>query len=120
MKPSEIIANDPQTQKAGAVKVLAGISKLVKSGRGIILQKQNTVLLLIAIGEGLAELHIYSVDSPIAVGAAIKHFKQKIINSDLKRVYGSKAPPEVMRLMQLMGIPAVKSDKPNYTWMANV
>jgi hypothetical protein len=120
MKASEIIANDPQTQKVGAAKVLAGISKLTQSGRAIILQRKDTVLLLISISEGVAELHIYSVDSPLAVASAMKYFQEKIKSSDLKRVYGSKAPPEVMRLIQMVGIPAVKSDKPNYTWMANV
>lgn len=121
MKASEIIANDPETKKVGAAKVLAGIFKLTQSGKGIILQSQNTVLLLIAIGEGLAELHIYSVDKPAGIGAAMKDFEQKIRSSDLERVYGS-APlnSQIMRLMGMMGYQVMKSDKPNYTWMANV
>lgn len=121
MTPSEIIANDPATQKVGAAKVLTAISRLLKSGQGIILQRRNTVLLLIAIDKYTAELHIYSVDKPVAVGVAMKHFAQKIVDSELKRVYGS-APLDspVMRLMGLMGFQVMKSDKPNYSWMANV
>lgn len=121
MTPSEIIANDPATQKAGAAKVLAGISKLVKSGQGIILQRRNTVLLLIAMDKHVAELHIYSVDKPVAVGVAMKYFAQQIIDSELKRVYGS-APlnSPIMRMMGVMGFKVMPSDKRNYTWMANV
>ena len=121
MRASEIIANDPQTQKVGAAKVLAGISKLTQSGRAIILQSQNTVLVLIAIGEGLAELHIYSVDKPAGIGAAMKDFEQKIRSSDLKRVYGSASlDSQIIRLMKIMGYQVMESDKPNYRWMANV
>lgn len=121
MKPSEIIANDPETQKVGAAKVLAGISKLVKSGQGIILQRRNTVLLLIAIDKHVAEVHIYSVDKPVGIGVAMKYFQQQLIDSEIRRVYGS-APlsSPIMRLMGMMGIQVMRSDKPNYTWMANV
>ena len=121
MTPTQIIANDPETQKAGANKVLAGIDKIVKSGLGIILRSQNTVLLLIAIEKNVAELHIYSVDKPTAIGTAMKDFEKKIVDSELERVYGS-APlnSPIMRMMGMMGYQVMKSDKPNYTWMANV
>jgi hypothetical protein len=121
MTPSEIIANDPETQKAGADKVLVGISKLIKSGQGIILQSRNTVLLVIAIGKDKAELHLYSVDKPAAIGVAMKTFHQKLVDSQLKRVYGS-APlnSPIIRLMGMMGFEMMKSDNPKYTWMVNV
>jgi hypothetical protein len=121
MTPTEIVANDPETQKAGAAKVLAGMSKVLKSGLGMLLRSQNTVLFLIAIEKNVAELHIYSVDKPAAIGAAMKDFEKKIVDSELERVYGS-APlnSPIMRLMSMMGFQVLKSDKPNYTWMANV
>lgn len=121
MTPSEIIANDPATQKVGAAKVLTAISRLLKSGQGIILQRRNTVMLFIAIDKHVAEVHIYSVDKPVAMGVAMKYFLQKAQESEISRVYGS-APlnSPIMKLVRMMGIPVVESDRKNYSWMLNV
>jgi len=121
MKPSEIILNDRESIKAGAEKVLASVQKLVSSGHGVLLQNNNSVLLLIRLGEGLVELHLYTLDKPITVSKSIKYFIQKIKASDLKAVYGT-APMDspVVQMLNISGVKVEKSNLPNYQWMAKV
>jgi hypothetical protein len=121
MKPSEIILNDRESIKAGAKKVLASVQKLVSSGHGVLLQNNNSVLLLVRLGEGLAELHLYTLDKPITVAKSIKYFIQKIKASDLRAVYGT-APMDspVVQMLNISGVKIEKSNLPNYQWMAKV
>jgi hypothetical protein len=121
MKTSEIILNDKEAIKAGAEKVLAAVGKLIKSGHGVLLKDNNSVLLLIRLGEGLVELHLYTVDKPLAVAKSIKYFIKKIRESDLKAVYGN-APIDspVVQMLNISGVKVEKSNLPKYQWMAKV
>jgi hypothetical protein len=121
MKTSEIILNDKEAIKAGAEKVLAAVGKLIQSGHGVLLKDNNSVLLLIRLGEGLVELHLYTVDKPLAVAKSIKYFIKKIRESDLKAVYGN-APIDspVVQMLNISGVKVEKSNLPKYQWMAKV
>ena len=121
MKTSEIILNDRESVKSGSQKVLAAVEKLVNSGHGVLLKDGNSVLLLIRLGEGLVELHLYTLDKPIAVAKSIKYFIKKIKESDLKAVYGT-APMDspVVQMLNISGVKVEKSNLPKYQWMAKV
>jgi hypothetical protein len=121
MKTSEIILNDKESIKAGADKVLATVGKFIKSGHGVLLKDNNSVLLLIRLGEGLVELHLFTLDKPLTVAKSIKNFIKKIRESDLKAVYGT-APMDspVVQMLNISGVKVEKSNLPNYQWMAKV
>jgi len=121
MKPSEIILNDKEAIKFGAKKVLEGAISAVNSGAAILLQKNNTVLLVIGLGKKAVEIHLYTVDSAMALASAIKYFHQKLVESDIERVYGTEPPDQkIISLMGSVGIKVQKSDKPEFSWMADV
>jgi hypothetical protein len=121
MKTSEIILNDKESVKYGSKKVLAAVEKLVTSGNGVLLKDNNSVLLLVRLGEGLVELHLYTLDKPITVAKSIKYFIKKIKESDLKAVYGT-APMDspVVKMLNISGVNVEKSNLPKYQWMAKV
>lgn len=121
MKPSEIILQDKNSIRDGADKVLTSISKIIKQKAGLLLQQGDSVLLLVNLGEGAVELHLYTVDQPMKLARALKYFIEKIKASDLKRVYGTvefNAP--VLKMLRDFGIDVQESDNPKYNWMANV
>jgi hypothetical protein len=121
MKPSEIILKDKNSIRDGADKVLAAISKIIKDKAGLLLQQNDSVLLLINLGEGNVELHLYTLDQPMKLARSLKYFIDKIKASDLKRVYGSiEFDAPIIRMLRDFGIDIQKSDKPKYQWMANV
>jgi hypothetical protein len=121
MTPSEIIQADAQKQGYEAQPVLQKIAKVVKTGAGILLQEGNSVLLLIALPENNAELHLYTADtSPLSVYKAMSSFVKKIRNSDLNAVYGSGDVPEVLQMLKKLGVDVQQSNLPGYKWMAPV
>lgn len=122
MTPSEIILRDQYSQADDPKKVLLGISRVMKAGNGVILQKNNSVLFLIRLGEGDVELHLYTVDPPQSLASAIQYFIKKIQDSDLKKVYfiKPKSGEQIVRMLKTYGVDIQKSDRKKYAYMAKV
>jgi|LakMenEpi03Aug12_release.lakeMendotaPanAssembly.Ray.scaffolds.fasta_scaffold1423894_2 hypothetical protein len=122
MTPSEIILRDKYSQADNPKKVLMGISRIIKSGNGVLLQKNNSVLFLIRLGEGDVELHLYTVDPPQSLASAVQYFIEKIRNSDLKKVYFIKprSGEQIVKMLQMYGVDIQKSDREQYAYMAKV
>jgi hypothetical protein len=121
MPASQIIMNDVHSKAAGAENVVMGINELVQSGKGVLIQKNNSIILLISIGDGEVEIHLYTVDPPQRLASAMKYFHDELVRSGIHTVYGREMPnKQLIKLMLAVGIPVDKSDKPDYYWMANV
>jgi hypothetical protein len=121
MTPSQIILNDPEAIKFGAQKVLKGVMTAVNSGAAIMLQKNNSLLLVIGLGKTAVEIHLYTTDAAMALASAIKYFHQRLVESHIERVYGTEPPDQkIISLMGSVGINVQKSDKPEFSWMADV
>jgi hypothetical protein len=122
MTPSEIILQDQYSQTDDPKKVLVGIDRIIKAGNGILLQKNNSLLFLIRLGEGDVELHLYTVDPPQSLASAIQYFIKKIQDSDLKKVYfiKPKSGEQIVRMLKTYGVDIQKSDRKEYSYMAKV
>lgn len=115
---SQIIMNDAHAQEFGAEKVVQGLNKLVESGKAILVRNNNSVIALIQIGNGEAEIHLYTVDPPHRLASAMKYFHDELIKSGIHKVYGTEMPDkQLIKLMLAVGIPVDKSDRPDYYWM---
>jgi hypothetical protein len=118
---SQIILNDPHAKAAGAEQVVQAISKLVESGKAILVRNNNSVIVLVQIGDGEVEIHLYTVDPPHRLASAMKYFHDELVRSGIHTVYGTEMPDkQLIKLMLAVGIPVDKSDKPDYYWMAPV
>jgi hypothetical protein len=118
---SQIILNDTRAKTEGAEEIAMAINQLVQSGKGVLIRENNSILLLISIGDGEVEIHLYTVDPPHRLASAIKYFHDELIKSGIHTVYGTEMPDkQLVKLMLAVGIPVDKSDKPDYYWMANV
>jgi hypothetical protein len=121
MPASQIIMNDAEAQKFGPEAIVQAISQLVESGKAILVQHNNSVILLIQIGDGEVEIHLYTVDPPHRLASAMKYFHDELLKSGVQKVYGTEMPDkQLVKLMLAVGIPVDKSDKPDYYWMAPV
>lgn len=122
MTPSEIILNDQYSQADDPKKVLSAINQILKAGNGVLLQKNNSVLFLVRLGEGAVELHLYTVDAPQSLGSAIQYFIEKIRASDLKTVYfiQPKSGEQIIEMLKMYGVDVQQSDREKYAYMANV
>jgi len=122
MTPSEIILKDRYSQEDDPKKVLISIDRILKSGNGILLQKNNSLLFLIRLGEGEVELHLYTIDPPQSLASAIQYFIEKIRNSEIKKVYfiKPKSGEQIVRMLKTYGVDIQKSDRKQYAYMAKV
>jgi hypothetical protein len=122
MTPSEIILQDQYSQADDPKKVLMSIDRIIKAGNGILLQKNNSVLFLIRLGDGDVELHLYTVDPPQSLASAIQYFIEKIRNSEIKKVYfiKPKSGEQIVKMLKTYGVDIQKSDRKQYAYMAKV
>jgi len=121
MSASQIIMNDAQVKEAGAEQIIQAISELVESGKAVLVQHNNSVIILISIGDGEAEIHLYTLDPPHRLASAMKHFHDELVKSGIQKVYGTEMPDkQLIKMMLAVGVPVDRSDKPDYYWMAPV
>jgi hypothetical protein len=118
MTPSEIIRKDAAREDYDADIVIRKIHKLVSNNAAILLQANDSLLLLIALPDNDAELHLYTADSPLTLAKSLKEFIQKIRDSEIETVYGSAEIPQTLDLLKRLGVDVQPSDKKNYYWMA--
>jgi len=120
MKPADIIKQDVERRNGDPQSVLSSVNKLVKNDKAILLATEGSVLLVIRLGNGLAELHLYTVENPLSLAKSIKYFVSKIKESDIKTVYGQAENPQIIKLLQSAGVKVSDSNLPTYNWKANV
>jgi hypothetical protein len=120
MKPSEIIQKDAERLGYDGDLITRKVIKLVKSGAGILLQEGDSLLLLIGLPNNNAELHLFTADSPLNLSRSLRIFIEKIRKSDMNAVYGSGDIPQILRMLNKLGVETSASDLPNYRWMAKV
>ena len=126
MKPTEIINAEYQRLGKDPSKFLKTLSVALRKKLAIIMQENDTILVLIALGDGNVELHLFTADGPFKVAKALAKFINKIRKSKLKAVYGPKDVPKSNKLQQTLsmlktlGVDVLPSDNPKYAWMAKV
>jgi hypothetical protein len=115
---SQIIMNDPHSKEFGAEQVIQAISQLVDEGKAVLVRHNNSIILLIQIGDGEVEIHLYTLDPPHRLASAMKYFHDELVKSGITKVYGTEMPDkQLIKMMLAVGIPVDKSDKPDYYWM---
>lgn len=120
MTPSEIVTQDAQNNGVDPQKVLQNALAQVNSGHTIMMQKNNSVLLVTRLGDGRAMLHLFTVDSPLTLRHSLADFINKIKASEIKVVYGDTMNQQLLDLLKRVGVDVQKSNLPKFTWMAEV
>ena len=118
MTPSQIIVNSVYNQNPQ--DVLVKIHATVKTGHGVLLQENNSVLFLFRFAKHKVELHLYTQDTPLVLAKSLSKFIQKIKQSDIKEVYGKAENPQILRFLKTLGVNVMPSDNPKFNWMAKV
>jgi deoxyribodipyrimidine photolyase-like uncharacterized protein len=126
MTPSQIITQEVQTVGGDADVLLRKIDKLVDSKAAVILQKNDTVLLLIAITKTTAEAHVFTVDKSGKLKAAMEDFAKKLKSSKINTIYGSVEKnynpvlEQAFDFLAAAGLNIQESNLPEYSWMATL
>ena len=109
---SDIIRQD--LERGGFTKeeerFLAGLQALVKQKQAIILRYGKTVFVGLKQGEGTLEVHMYTLDSPRAIGTAIQQGIKDIPQAGVNKLIGETDNFKLISMMQSMKLP-VEVDK---------
>jgi predicted aconitase with swiveling domain len=118
MQPSEIISQDAQRSGVNPDVLLSHIAELTNAKKAILIQKNDSVLQVTMVAPEVAELHLYTVDSPLTLAQSLKQFYKELQGNPHVRVYYGKADsPEIIKLMKAAGLPVEDSDNNKYNWM---
>ena len=120
MKPSEIITADAQKHGADPKQALASVKKMADKG-SLIIQKNDSLLMIIPIAPHQVELHLITNDKPMILSKSLMQFLDELKNNqDIEIAYGKADNLQIIKLMKLVGWPVEDSDNLEYNWMVKI
>jgi hypothetical protein len=120
MKPTEIISAEYQKLGKDPSKFLRALNIAINKKMVIIMQENDSVVILRLIGPQKVGMSLASVDGNLKLAKALSKFWKKIQNSKIKFVYGSGEDQKSLSIMKSVGWPIQESDNPKYDWMARI
>jgi hypothetical protein len=120
MTPSQIITKEAQSQGVDPKQALQHAVVLVNSGHAVLLQENNSVLLVLRLGDGKVALYLSTVDSPVSLKSAFSGFLKKLKASEINTAYVDTKNDQIVRLMKKTGWDVKKSNNPKFTFMAKI
>ena len=120
MKASEIIKADAVKNKIDPDKALQAISQAVKNKSAILMQENNSVLLVRKISEKAADLHLATLDSPVVLGKSILKFAKRSKALGIEQWYGKADNQKIIELMKTIGLNIKASNLAQYNWKADL
>lgn len=120
MKASDIIKADAVKRKIDPDKALRTVSALVKVKSAILMQENDSVLLVRKLNPTSAEIHLFTEDRPKTLARAVIGFVKRGKDLGIKTVYGKADNEAIVNLMKKVGMKVEASDLPQYNWKANI
>jgi len=125
MKPSEIIKRSASKMGQDPDRLIIAIHNIFAEGKGFAYSKNNSVLVLINIGDGNFETHLYSEDSPLKLSQSMIYFFNLIKKTQgIEVIYGDADSPQIINLLKTLAKKEKTSvenpDKSGYNWMIRI
>ena len=120
MKASEIIIADSVKRNIDPQKILLSIKKMTENNSAVLLQENNSVLLVRKVDPTSAEIHLFTEDSPMTLAKSVIGFVRRGRELGIKTVYGKADNQGIVELMKRVGLNVEASDLPQYNWKANI
>lgn len=117
MRVEDIIAAETEKTGDDANQMIQTVSDLVNSQEGILLRKNDSVMLIIRIGGNDVEMNLFTADSPEVLPQSLKYFIDTIKGSDIRAIYSDSTDMELIDALTGLGFKPQKSDRPDYEWM---
>jgi hypothetical protein len=114
MKASEIIGQYSQSQGIPAQSAIAAANEAVSSGNSVLLQENDTVLVVTKIKPTVADVAMFTADSPQVLQQSLMALLNKLRQSGIQMIYGDLENKDLVSLLQQSGMQLSQSDLPNY------
>ena len=116
MKASEIITADSVKRNIDPAKALLSIREMTKNNSGVLMQENNSVLLVRKVDPTSAEIHLFTEDTPLTLAKSVIGFVRRGRELGIKTVYGKADNQGIVELMKRVGLNVEASDLPQYNW----
>ncbi len=120
MKASEIIGQYSQAQGISPENAISATDKAVSSGNAVLLQENDTVFVVIKIKQGVADVAMFTLDSPQVLQQSFSALINKLRQSGIRIIYGDLENKDLVSLLQQSGMQLSQSDLPNYAWRTTI
>lgn len=98
-------------------KFFAGLQKLVKDNKAMIVRDNNTVFVGIRTEPGTLEVHMYTLDTPNMLAGAIKVGIEAVKKAGVTKLVGETDNFKLISMMQTMGLPVEANKKgKSFAW----
>lgn len=117
MSPSEIIAKDATQHGLDPIVTNASIQMMIVKKIAMLMVSNETVFLLIHMGEGNFATRIISQDSPLKFIESMKKFVARIKKvQGIKKIYGNNEEKGIVQALKKTGLKVNNADKKGYNW----
>jgi len=120
MKASEIIIADSVKRNIDPQKTLLSIREMTANNSAVLLQENNSVLLVRKVDPTSAEIHLFTEDTPLTLAKSVIGFIKRGKQLGIQTVYGKADNQGIVELMKRVGLNVEPSDLPQYNWKANI
>jgi hypothetical protein len=86
----------------------------------LLMQENNSVLLVRKVDPTSAEIHLFTEDTPLTLAKSVIGFIRRGKELGIKTVYGKADNQGIVELMKRVGLNVEASDLPQYNWKANI
>lgn len=120
MKPSEIITQVAQQHGVNPKGLATGIYNSLKTKNTLLLQKNDSLMVVIMFKPKLAEIHLFTVEKGLALAKSLKEFMHELKNEkNINKVYVKVDNDKIIPFSKSIGVNFEKSDLPQFQFMAD-
>ena len=120
MTPSEIIRASCKDLGEDPHKMGASIMHMLKNKLAVLLHTNQSVLVLVQLGDGDVECHLFTQDPPITLFKSLQYFIQKVRASEVRAIYFPTTNEQLIEVLRRLNVDVEKSDRKEYQWKAVV
>lgn len=120
MKASEVIAQYSQAQGISPQNAIAAANEAVSNGNSILLQENDTVFVVTKIKPGMADVAMFTADTPQVLQQSFMVLLDKLRQSGIQMIYGDLENKDLVSLLQQSGMQLSQSDLPNHAWRTTI
>ena len=120
MTPQEIIIADAKERGLDANQIMGIIQDEISQGMGFIVHQDNSLLYCRVTAPGVAEMHLFTEDSPLALLHALQYFIEEVRSKGIRTVTGNAENPGIIRFLEKAGLVIEPSDDNEHNWKAQL
>lgn len=117
MDDFEIIEAAASMDGVNPESVIRSIGKAIQAGQCQSTRIGQSVFILIRLTPEEGIVHLFSIDTPVALGKSILAFRKRVLLSSLRKIYIHEESPNLIRLLRKLGFTLHIADQPKFDWV---